>query len=173
MSGLIRNLLTLLAALRHYRSAGLQSRTALHFRITPFDTGLATLKSDRYLQMAESAQLDYGIKTGLLGDMLRRRCSFVNASQLVRFARPVRLFNRVAVATQVIHADSKCAYFHHVFSVGASVHAEVFVKMKFKQGRLTVNPADMLGAFDGAKPALLQHWDQTLASDVPAASGSH
>lgn len=164
MSGLLRNLLTLFGSLRHYRSANPQSRTLVHFLVTPFDTGIATLKSDRYLQMAESAQLDYGIKTGLLRDMLRQGCSFVNASQLVRFARPVRLFSRVAVASQVIHADDKCAYFHHVFSVGTSVHAEVFVKMKFKKGRLTIAPAQLLGNFAGPKPVLLQHWDDTLGA---------
>lgn len=164
MSGLLRNLLTILCALWHVRSAQPQSPTLVHFRVTPLDTGIATLKSDRYLQMAESAQLDYVIRTGLLGVMLRRGCSFVNASQLVRFSRPVRLFSRVAVASRLVYADARCAYFHHVFSVGTAVHAEVFVKMKFKKGRLTIAPAELLGDFSGAKPALLQHWDDALAA---------
>ncbi|MGQ2978536.1 MAG: thioesterase family protein [Polaromonas sp.] len=164
MSGLLRNLLTLLRALRHSRSVDPQSRTLVHFRVTPLDTGIATLKSDRYLQMAESAQLDFGIRTGLLPDMLRRRYSFVNASQLVRFARPVRLFDRVAVTSKVIHADARCAYFQHVFSVGSLVHAEVLVKMKFKKGRLTIAPTELLGDFSDPKPVLLQHWDDALAA---------
>lgn len=164
MSGLLRNLLTVLAALLHYRSVGPQSRTLLRFLVTPFDTGLATLKRDRYLQMAESAQLDYVIRTGLLRDMLRKGCNFVNASQMVRFAKPVRLFSRVAVTSQVIHADGKCAYFQHVFTVGSSLHAEVLVKMKFKKGRLTIAPAELLGNFPGPKPVLLQHWDDALAA---------
>ncbi|WP_395058371.1 thioesterase family protein [Polaromonas sp.] len=163
MSGLLRNLLTIIRALWHYRSARPQSRLQVTFLVTPFDTGIATLKSDRYLQMAESAQLDYVIRTGLVGRMLRQGYSFVNASQLVRFTRPVRLFSRVAVASKVIHADDKCAYFHHVFTVGALIHADVFVKMKFKKGRLTIAPAELLGNFAGPKPALLQHWDNTLA----------
>ncbi|MDP3412687.1 MAG: hypothetical protein Q8S16_05740 [Polaromonas sp.] len=166
MSGLLRNLLTLIGALWHHRSADPQSCTVVRFLVTPLDTGIATLKSDRYLQMAEAAQLDYGIKTGLLCVMLRQRYSFVNASQLVRFARPVRLFSRVAVTSQVIHADAKCAYFQHVFTVGSLPHAEVFVKMKFKKGRLTIAPGELLGNFDGPKPAWLQHWDDTLA-DAP------
>ncbi len=167
MSGLLRNLLTAIGALWRRRSAGPQSRTLVHFRVTPLDTGIATLKSDRYLQMAESAQLDHGIQTGLLRVMLRQRCNFVNASQLVRFARPVRLFDRVAVTSQVIYADDKCAYFQHVFTVRASLHAEVWVKMKFKKGRLTINPMQLLGAFSGPKPVFLQHWDDTLAAAVP------
>lgn len=164
MSGLLRNLLTILHALWHARSADPQSRTVVQFRVTPFDTGIATLKSDCYLQMAESAQLDYGIRTGLLQGMLRQGYSFVNASQLVRFARPVRLFNRVTVVSQVIHADAKHAYFHHVFTVGTLLHADVLVKVKFKKGRLTIAPAELLGTFAGPKPVLLQHWDDALAS---------
>lgn len=167
MSGLLRNLLTVIAVLWQRGSADPQSRTLVHFRVTPFDTGIATLKSDRYLQMAESAQLDYVIRTGLLRVMLRQRYSFVNASQLVRFARPVRLFDRVAVTSQVVYADARCAYFHHVFSVGTAVHADVFVKMKFKQGALTIAPAEMLGVFPDPKPVLLQHWDDALAASTP------
>lgn len=163
MSGLLRNLPTIMRALRHYRSAGPQSRLQVAFLVTPFDTGIATLKSDRYLQMAESAQLDYVIRTGLAGDMLSRGYSFVNASQLVRFSRPVRLFSRVTVASQVVYADARCAYFHHVFTVGTLLHADVFVKMKFKKGRLTIAPSELLGSFAGSKPDLLQHWDDTLA----------
>jgi acyl-CoA thioesterase FadM len=170
MSGLLRNLLTMLRAVWHSRGAEPQSRTLVHFRVTPFDTGIATLKSDRYLQMAEAAQLDYVIKTGLMRVMLRRRYSFVNASQLVRFARPVRLFDRVAVTSQVIYADARVAYFHHLFTVGTSLHADVAVKMKFKKGRLTIAPAELLGSFEGPKPAWLQHWDDTLLA-VPADPG--
>ncbi len=173
MVGLLRNLLTLLVALCHYRSVTPQSRTQLGFWVTPLDTGLATLKSDRYLQMAESAQLDYVVRTGLVRDMLRKGYRFVNASQLVRFARPVRLFSRVAVASQVIFADGKCAYFHHVFTVGTALHAEVFVKMKFKQGRLTISPAELVGSFEGAKAAVLQHWDAALAVPTPQDLGAH
>lgn len=172
MAGLLRNLLTLLVALWHYRSVRPQSRTRLGFIVTPLDTGLATLKSDRYLQMAESAQLDHLVRTGLVRDMLRKGYSFVNASQLVRFARPVRLFNRVAVTSQVVFADGKCAYFHHVFTVGPTLHAEVFVKMKFKKGGLTITPAELLGSFSGAKPAMLQHWDDALAGALPHLPGT-
>jgi acyl-CoA thioesterase FadM len=167
MSGLLRNLLTVIVALWSKGSVDPQLRTLVHFRVTPFDTGIATLKSDRYLQMAESAQLDYVIRTGLLRVMLRQRYSFVNASQLVRFARPVRLFDRVAVTSEVVYADARCAYFHHVFSVGTVLHAEVFVKMKFKKGRLTIAPAELLGDLSDSKPALLQHWDDALAVSIP------
>ena len=164
MSGLLRNLLTLLLALFHRGSASPQGGTTAWFRVTPFDTGLLTLKSDKFLQLAESAQVDFLVKTGLAGRMRAQRCSFVNAAQMVRFARPVRLFNRVRVESRVVFADGKCVWFSHVFSVEGSHCAEVLVKMKFKKGPVTVPPVKLLGVFAGARPQVVQHWDEALAA---------
>ena len=140
-----------------------QSRTSACFFITPFDAGIATLKSDKYLQLAESAQVDYLIQTGLVKKTLGSGYSFVNAAQLVKFIKPVRLFNRVRVETQVVYADDKCAWFRHGFFVGEIRCAEVTVKMKFKNGSVTVAPGLLLGAFPGDKPLWAERWDETLA----------
>ena len=58
MSGLWRNLLTLLIAVFKRDFAILQSGCSCIFWVTPFDVGIRTLKSDKYLQIAEAAQLD-------------------------------------------------------------------------------------------------------------------
>ncbi|MFI5444864.1 thioesterase family protein [Polaromonas sp. UC242_47] len=160
--------MTIVWALLRYRSASALSPTVAHFFVTPLDTGLATLKSDRYLQMAESAQFDYVIKTALIHPMLAKGYSFVNASQLVKFVKPVRLFQRVRVESRVMYADDKCAWFCHTFTVRHIRHAEVLVKMKFKQGGITVPPEKLLGVFKGAKPAAIQAWDEALAA-IPQA----
>lgn len=161
MSGLIRNLLTLVGAF--FRgSADPASRVIAHFWITPFDAGTQVLKSDKYLQLAEAAQLDYLIRTKLMGTLLRRRLRFVNASQLVKFARPIAMFRCVRVETAIVFADEKCAYFSHTMFVGDQQHAEVLVKMKFKKGSLTVPPGEIIGQRFGAKPAHLDAWDRAL-----------
>ncbi len=161
MSGLIRNLFTLLGAF--FRgSADPASRVVAHFWITPFDAGTQVLKSDKYLQLAEAAQLDYLIRTKLMGTLLRRRLQFVNASQLVKFARPIAMFSRVRVETAIVFADEKCAYFSHMLFLGDQQHAEVLVKMKFKKGSLTVPPGEIIGQRFGVKPAHLEAWDRAL-----------
>ncbi len=167
MAGLLRNLLTLLLALPRYRSAAPLDKVTSWFRVTPFDTGILTLKSDRYLQLAESAQLDFMVKTGLIAQTLRNGWQFINAAQLVRFGRPIRLFHRVQVETRILYADGKCAYFTHAFLVAGVLHADVLVKMKFKKGSLTIAPAALLGQFPGEKPGQLQRWDDTLAAINP------
>ena len=93
MAGLLRNLITLLLALprvgRHLSSETLHMR----FWVSPLDAGIRNLKSDRYLQLAECAQLDFILRCGLLGKLVRQSLNFVNGSQLIRFQRPVRKCN--------------------------------------------------------------------------------
>jgi acyl-CoA thioesterase FadM len=162
MSGLFRNLLTLLRALFSAGAAGTDARVTSWFWVTPFDAGTRVLKSDRYLQFAEAAQLDYLVRTKLMGKLLRRRLSFVNASQLVKFSRPIAMFKRVRVETAIIFADDKYAWFSHAMFVGAEQHAEVLVKMKFKKGSRTVRPAELITQSFVAKPAQLEAWDRAL-----------
>ncbi|MDP2820058.1 MAG: hypothetical protein Q8O29_17645 [Polaromonas sp.] len=164
MSGLLRNFLTILFALWRYNTALPQARTSARFFITPFDTGIATLKSDKYLQLAESAQVDYMLQTGLIQKTLASGYSFVNAAQMVKFSQPIRLFMRVRVETQVVFADNRCAWFSHGFFVGEARHAEVLVKMKLKNGPVTVTPGLLLGAFSGEQPQWIQRWEDTLAA---------
>ena len=168
LAGLPRNLATVVAALVQRDSAPAQSCVRAWFHITPLDTGLSKLKSDRYLQLAEAAQLDFLIRTGLMRTMLARRYAFVNGAQLVRFARPVAVFSRVSIDTRVVWADAKWAWFSHALSVRDTHCAEVLVKMKFKHGARTVTPAELLGEFNGPLPEPLRRWDETLAAlDAP------
>jgi len=164
VSGFVRNLLTALWALLHWGSAAPLGRTVAHFHVTPFDTGVFTLKSDQYFQLAEAAQVDFLIRTALMGRLLAGRVHFVNAAQMVRFAKPVRLFSRVQVESRVAYADGRCAWFVHAFSVRGVPCAQVMVKMKFKNGPLTVPTQQVLGVFNGPCPTWVQQWDDTLAA---------
>ena len=162
LSGLLRNLLTLLQALFSRAPVDPRSRVDTHFRVTPFDCGIGTLKSDKYLQLAEAAQVDYLVRTGLLRRLLREGVRFVNAAQLVKFSRPVGMFRRVRMETVIVFADDKCVYFSHALFIGAQRHGEVLVKMKFKQGAVTVRPDALIDHAFMAKPACIGTWDQAL-----------
>lgn len=162
MSGILRNLFTIIKAFFSYGTSGTRSRVSSWFWISPFDTGFATLKSDKYFQLAESAQFDFVIKTKLFWTMLKHGYQFVNGSQLVKFMKPIGIFNRVRVATEIIYADEKWVYFSHSFYVREIKHGEVLVKMKFKNGPRTVSPGTLLGHVGKNKPHYVQCWDDTL-----------
>lgn len=163
MSGLLRNLLTLLQAFLASGRPDPWSPVSCYFWVSPFDCGTSILKSDKYFQLAEAAQLDFLVKTGLIGKLVRQGYRFVNASQLVRFMKPIVMFKCVRVDTAVVYADERCAYFSHSLYVRAQLHGEVLVKMKFKNGQLTVPPEKIIGACSGEKPGHIQAWDQALA----------
>ena len=162
MSGILKNFITLIIALFDRKPYSSLSRTTAFYWVMPWDAGLRVLKSDKVLQFAESTQLDYLIKTKLFSILLSKGISFVNAAQLIKFTKPINMFSKVQVDTQVIYLDTKLAYFEHVLSTQNNPCAIVLLKMKFKQRKLTVNPAEMLGAFVGYKPAHLQAWDDSL-----------
>ena len=158
----MRNVLAVLRALFSYASASPLSQITSRFWVTPFDTGLSKLKSDKYLQMAEAAQFDYMVKTGLIGTTRKRSIHFVNLAQMVKFSRPISLFSRVTVQSQVLYADDKLVYFSHTLFAHGQQCAEVWVKMKFKHSGVTVNPQTLLGPVVLAKPSALQLWDEAL-----------
>lgn len=112
---------------------------ACRFRVMPWDVGIATFKSDRYFCVADAAQFDFGIRTGLLRPFMDG-VRWVNLAQACRFQRPLRLFQAYVVLTRVVCVDARHAYLSHRFESRGQVHAEVLVKVKFKSGRLTVPP---------------------------------
>lgn len=164
MAGIFRNFIAIIQALLSQGVFTSRSTTLSSYWVTPFDAGTHVLKSDKYLQLAEAAQLDFLIKTKLLRTLLRRRIAFVNASQLIKFSKPINLFARVRVDTSIIYWDERCAYFSHTFLVGNSRKGEVLVKMKFKRGAVTVPPAEVIGPSTIAKPAAIEKWNEMLAT---------
>jgi acyl-CoA thioesterase FadM len=164
MSGLIRNLLTFLLALLAPRVEGPLSTVVSHFRVMPWDVGVRVLKSDRYLLIAEAAQVDYLVKTGLWRRQMREGLRFVNAAQMVRFSRPIGLFQSLRVETAIVFADQRFVYFSHTLFVGEARHGEVLVKMKFKRGAITVPLVNLVEHAFGEKPVPLAHWDQALGA---------
>jgi acyl-CoA thioesterase FadM len=162
VSGLLRNLLTLLQAWLFSGALDASSKVASHFWVMPWDAGISVLKSDKYLQFAEAAQLDYLVKTRLLRVLLRRGLSFVNAAQLVKFTRPIGMFSKVRVETSIVYADEKCAYFSHGLFLGSVQHGEVLVKMKFKKSSITVPPGELIAHSFVEKPLYIATWDRAL-----------
>lgn len=137
------------------------------FRVMPWDVGIATFKSDRYFALADLAQADFGVRTGLFGTFVRQRMRWVNLAQSARFVRPLRLLQPFTVTTRVVGTDGKHAYFSHRFTSAQGEHAEVLVKMKFKIGSRTVPPRQLLGEHpEPASPSL-------QALDALGAAGSH
>ena len=155
MSGIWRNLLTLLAAVFSRDQSVLKTGCSCTFLITPFDVGISILKSDKYWQLAESAQLDFGVRSGLIRRMRQVGCSLVNVTQNIQFHSPARLFDKVNVQTTIVFADAKHIHFQHVYCVKGHVCATALVKGKFKVGRITQSALELTGLTFADKPSFL------------------
>ena len=162
MAGFLRNILTVLLALLKTGAEEPLGPIRARFRITPLDTGLSKLKSDKFLHLVESAQIDFFIRTGLMGRFLRRGYGFVNLSQLVKFSKPVKVFSRVEVVSQIIFWDARCVYFEHIFLVRGDRHACVLVKTKFERKGDTIPPSQLIGECGKDKPRYLSDWDDLI-----------
>ena len=155
MSGFWRNLITVLLAMFRRDTEILKSGCKCAFLIGPLDVGVFTLKSDKYLQLAESAQLDFAVRSGLMQRMLRSGCSMVNVSQHIQFDAPLKLFQKASVQTSIVFADTKFVYFQHEYTVKGYLCATAVVKAKFKVGRITQSALHMTGLTFTAKPSFL------------------
>ena len=155
MSGIWRNLLTLLFAFFSRDESILKTGCSCTFLVTPFDVGVSRLKSDKYWQLAESAQLDFGLRSGLVRRMRQAGCSMVNVTQHIQFDSPAKLFDRTTVQTNIIFADAKHIYFQHLYSVNGRECATAIVKGKFKAGRMTQSALELTGLTFAVKPSFL------------------
>lgn len=142
--------------------AALQPRLRAHdafecgFRVLPWDVGVRIFKTDRYLAVVEAAQTDFVVRAGLLRRFVRERLSWVNVAQAARFEQPLRLLDAYTVTTRVECIDERHAYLSFRFASAAGLHAVVLLKTKFKQGRRTVPPRELLGdRCPTEKPALV------------------
>ena len=155
MSGIWRNLLTLLTAVFSKDQSILKTGCSCTFLVTPFNVGISALKSDKYWQLAESAQLDFGLRSGLVRRMRQAGCSMVNVTQNIQFESPVKLFDRTTVQTNIVFADAKYVYFQHVYSAKGHACATAIVKGKFKAGRITKSALELTGLTFAVKPSFL------------------
>lgn len=162
MSGLIRNLLSFFIGWLLAGSTKHHETTLRRFFIMPFDCGIRSLKSDQYFALAEPAQVDFLLKTGLFFELIKSKVHFVNLAQMAQFSKPVPVLSLLQVQTQVIACDDKCAYFSHAFSLHDVDVAQVFVKMKFKQAGLTIAPKQFFSQCPQTLPSQLTAWNAAL-----------
>ncbi|HIV70839.1 MAG TPA: thioesterase family protein [Candidatus Aquabacterium excrementipullorum] len=164
MAGLFRNIIAFILGLLVYGRRSPGDTTTARFLITPFDVGMRILKSDKYLQLVEPAQMDFLLQVGRLFEPLRSGTRFVNLGQTVRFLKPIPVFSIVRIDTRIAYADDKCAFFASTLHVKGERAAEVLVKMKYKKRGVTVDPRSLLHVHFDTVPVSVQKWNEALAA---------
>jgi acyl-CoA thioesterase FadM len=111
MNLLFRLLKTLLLwALRPSRR-GILDESVVRFRVWPndLDTNLH-MNNGRYMTLMDLGRLDLLLRNGAIAHVMRQKWYPVLAGSLIRFRRPLNLFQRFEIRTRIVTWDSKWVY---------------------------------------------------------------
>jgi acyl-CoA thioesterase FadM len=123
------------------------------------DLGLHVLPNDidinfhmnngRYLTICDLNRVDIFARSGLLKAMFKRNWIPLIAEHTMTYKKPLDLFNRFNVRTEVQHWDEKYFYMTHTFSKGDRIMAEGTSKgCVYARGVGVVSPADAMAAVE-------------------------
>lgn len=107
------------------------------------------MNNGRYLTICDLNRVDIFARSGLLRVMFRRSWLPVIAEHTMIYKRPLNIFQRFRVRTEVTHWDEKYFYMIHRFSAGERVMAEGTSKgCVYARGVGVVRPDDAIAAME-------------------------
>ena len=152
-SYLARTALTLAGSIRRPRMGALEE-VRLPLRVWPTDLDTyGHVNNGRYLTLMDMGRLEYGLRTGLALEMLKRRWYPVLGAASVEFRRELRAFQRCELVTRLAAWDDKWFFFEQWMEHAGQVHARAIVRGVTKHGRKTVPPAEMLAVVEVDSPS--------------------
>jgi acyl-CoA thioesterase FadM len=132
-------------------------RTLLRFRVWPLDLDINMhMTNARYLALMDLGRLNLILQTGLGRLVVQERWGPVIASALVRFRRPLHLFEAFTLSTRIIGWDEKWIFIEHRIERGNTLVCHALVKGLFMSPRGAVPPERIARAIghEGAAPPL-------------------
>ena len=150
-----------------------ECRVALRVWPNDLDSNLH-MNNSRYLLAMDLGRWDYGVRTGVIQQALRRRWFPVAGSVMLRFRRSLDPFQRFELRTRVVAWDEKWWWFEQRFEVDGRLHALGRVKALFRGPEGSVPTATVLAALGRADvppldmPEAIRLWQQAEATDAPS-----
>lgn len=119
-------------------------------RVLPNDIDINFhLNNGRYLTICDLNRVDFLARSGLLKAMFKRNWIPVIAEHTMVYKKPLGIFERFKVKTEVTHWDEKYLYMKHTFSKGERIMAEGTSKgCIYARGIGVVKPIDALAAVE-------------------------
>lgn len=154
--------------------------SVVSFRVLPGDLDQNRhLNNGRYLTMMDLGRFDLIARSGLAGELLKRRWYPVVRAATVRFRQPLDAFQRYDLRTRVVGWDDDGFYLEQRFERGASVRALGLIKGTFLGPEGKVAPATIAallapGMAAPKLPAWIETWErsqQLLAEELRRGQG--
>lgn len=151
------------------------------FRVLPTDIDvLMHMNNGRYFSLMDLARMDFMVRTNTFGALREHHLYPVVASEMARFKKSLKLFQRFQITTQVLGWDDKFFYLVHHVKVGKMVYTLSLIKVRFlRQSGQAMDPDKVLKIANlnyesPVMPDWVQQWqkadkefhDETLGRDV-------
>lgn len=166
-------LLWLTLTLRRKPAASVLDEVRLPLRVLPNDLDLFLhMNNGRYLTLMDLGRFALMYRTGLLGDLRRIGGTALLGGILVYYIRPLSLFQRVDLYTQVVSWDDKWIYLEHRMVRGETLHARAIARVLARDAEGNIPTRRLLERIDAAEldppqpvPAAFARGQETLSGD--------
>jgi acyl-CoA thioesterase FadM len=102
------------------------------------------MNNGRYLTLMDLGRLQIVMKSGLLRVMRKHNWYAVVAAVEIRFRRPLRLWQRYTLITEIVDWDETWFLFEQRFESADRVHARALVQAQFRHQRERVSVVTVL-----------------------------
>lgn len=163
-------LLRVLIAACLARRQGLLHASTIQFRVLPHDLDLNMhMNNARYLSLMDLGRVDLVCRCGLWRSMAAKRWQMVIGGAMVRFRRPLKLFQRLTLSSRVVGWDDRWFYIEHAIVAAAVPACLMMVRAALLDGGSVVSPAVALAklGFDEPQPPIPDwagHWSAAEAA---------
>lgn len=132
MNLLIRLLKTLLLFFLRPTRRGILDESVVRFRVWPndLDTNLH-MNNGRYLTLMDLGRLDLLLHNGAVPHVLKQKWYPVLAGTLIRFRRPLNLFQKFEIRTRIVTWDVKWVYLEQTILRKGDLVLQAYLKGVF------------------------------------------
>lgn len=146
------------------------------FRVCPHDLDLNKhMTNSRYLSLMDLGRLDLTLRTPFKNRVLTGQWKAVLGSVVLRFQRPLRLFQKISLHTQLVGWDQKWIYVEQKICSNGQVFSRALAKCLFLDRQGHISTKRLLKAFqkEEAFPLIsltpeLEHWKAMEEAFTPS-----
>ncbi len=133
---------------------GWLGESRLRFRVMPHDLDINIhMNNARYMALMDLGRLDLILRSGLWRPLLRQRWQAVLGAAVVRFRRPLRPFQALALTSRVLGWDEKWLYIEHRIEAGGTLACQAVVRAAFVAPHGLVPPARLAALLGHSAPS--------------------
>ena len=133
---------------------GWLDESRLRFRVLPHDLDINIhMNNARYMALMDLGRLDLILRSGLWRPLVRWRWQPVLGAALVRFRRPLRPFQALALKSRVLGWDEKWLYIEHRIEAGGTLACQATVRAAFVAAGGVMPPARLAALLGHSTPS--------------------